>query len=138
MMNGIDLILADHRRVEALFAEFESTGDGAVVGQIVDSLSAHDQAEHAALYPLAGELIGDEAMLDHCLRAHSTVKKMIERLTTFEGPTLTVAVTALRDAVAEHVTEEESELLPALAKAATPGQLDGLAARIEQNKQRVG
>jgi hypothetical protein len=29
-------------------------------------------------------------------------------------------------------------VLPALRAAATPGQLDQLAARIEQNKQRVG
>jgi hypothetical protein len=40
--------------------------------------------------------------------------------------------------VTDHVQDEESKLLPALAKAATAEQLAGLAARIEQNKQRVG
>ena len=54
MPNGIELILADHRRVEALFASFAETGEAAIIGQVVDALAAHDDAEHAALYPLAG------------------------------------------------------------------------------------
>jgi hemerythrin superfamily protein len=138
MPNGIDLIVADHERVNDLFARFEAEGDATLIGEIVDALSAHDQAEHAALYPLAGELLGDERMLERLDRAHSLVKKLIEHLLGLEGLPLTEAVTELRTVVTDHVEDEESKLLPALAKAATPEQLAGLAARIEQNKQRVG
>lgn len=137
-MNGIDLVLADHRRVEELFDTYDETGDATVIGQIVDALSAHDQAEHAALYPLAGEVLGDADLVERLAAAHSRVKKLVEHLTGQEGASLDGTVSALRDAVSDHVAEEESELLPALAAAATPGQLDGLGARIEQNKQRVG
>ena len=138
MPNGIDLILADHERVIELFARFDESGDGTLVGQIVDALSAHDQAEHGALYPLAGEVLGDADMLGRYARAHSLVKKTIDQLMGLEGLPLLDAVAALQAAVSEHVADEESELLPALTKAATRGQLDGLAARIEQIKQRVG
>jgi hemerythrin superfamily protein len=138
MPNGIDLILADHERVNGLFARFDETGDATLVGQIVDALSAHDQAEHGALYPLAGELLGDAAMLERYSHAHSLVKKTIDKLLGLEGQPLIDEVSALQAAVSEHVADEESKLLPALAKAATPSQLDGLAARIEQIKQRVG
>jgi hemerythrin superfamily protein len=138
MANGIDLILADHERVKLLFAQFEEAGDAIIVGQIVDALSAHDQAEHAALYPLAGELLGDTGMIERCAAAHSLVKKTIDHLMGLEGQPLLDAVAMLRQAVTDHVADEESKLLPALAKAATPSQLDGLAARIEQVKQRVG
>ena len=137
-MNGIDLILADHRRVEGLFAGFDDSGDATVVGQIVDALTAHDDAEQAALYPLAGELLGDAARLDQFSYAHSLVKKLIDRLRTLEGPLLVDAIAKLEAAVQEHVAEEERDLLPALADAATAEQLDGLAARIEQVKQRAG
>ncbi|MDX6414078.1 MAG: hypothetical protein QOH23_1488 [Gaiellaceae bacterium] len=138
MANGIDLILADHERVKLLFAQFDEAGDATIVGQIVDALSAHDQAEQAALYPLAGELLGDTGMIERYAEAHSLVKKTIDNLMGLEGQPLLDAVATLRQAVTDHVADEEGKLLPALAKAATESQLDGLAARIEQVKQRVG
>ena len=137
-MNGIDLILADHERVNDLFDRFEATGDATLIGQIVDALSAHDDAEQAALYPLAGVVLGDEKLIERSSQAHSQVKKLIEHLWALEGAPLGDAVTTLRAAVTDHVADEERALLPKLAKKATPEQLDGLAARIEQVKQRVG
>lgn len=138
MPNGIDLILADHRRVDALFEEFAAGGDPTVVGRIVDALSMHDQAEHAALYPLAGHVLGDTELIARSAAAHSGVKKLIERLVQLEGAPLMDAVVELASVVRTHVEDEEQHLLPRLADACTPAQLEGLAARIEQNKQRVG
>ena len=66
------------------------------------------------------------------------VKRQMDLLRSLEGPPLHDGVVELQLLVAAHVEEEERELLPALEEAATPGQLQGLAARIEQNKQRVG
>jgi hemerythrin superfamily protein len=135
---GIDLVLADHRRVEGLFARFDETNDATVVGVIVDALTAHDQAEQAALYPLLGAVLGDADLVQEAGRAHSLVKQSIERLLGLEGAPLVDAVAALRQAVEDHVRDEEADLLPALEDAATPGQLDGLAVRFELAKQRVG
>jgi hemerythrin superfamily protein len=138
MANGIDLVLEDHRRVEALFEQFRTTGDGSYVGQIVDALTAHDEAEHSALYPLVGSVLGDTDMLARATLAHSAVKKQIDHLKHLEGPPLTDAVAVLRELVEEHVRDEERAILPALAEQATDAQLEGLAARILQTKQRVG
>jgi hypothetical protein len=55
-----------------------------------------------------------------------------------EGAALVAAMGQLHVAVANHVGDEETHLLPALQKKATTTQLDALGARIEQNKQRVG
>jgi len=137
-MNGIELILEDHERVNILFDRFEDTGDATLIGQIIDALTAHDQAEQAALYPLAGALLGDLPSIERYSRAHSMVKKLIEHMWALEGDALAAEVGILRAAVTEHVAEEENELLPALAEAATEEQLEGLAARMEQLKQRVG
>ena len=138
MPNGIDLILTDHRNVEAMFATFDATGDASVIGSVIDALKAHDDAEHAALYPLLGTLLGDVDMIERAAAAHSLVKKQIDLLTTLEGPPLVDAFAGLRALVAEHVADEETAMLPALANAATPQQLEGLGARILQAKQRVG
>ena len=138
MPNGIELILADHRRVEALFASFAETGEASIIGQVVDALAAHDDAEHAALYPLAGHVIGDAAAIERWAQAHSAVKKQIDYLKTQEGAPLTEAFETLRLLVQEHVEDEEKNLLPALADKSTDQQLDGLGARILQAKQRGG
>ncbi|MGD9702541.1 MAG: hemerythrin domain-containing protein [Acidimicrobiia bacterium] len=138
MANGIDLILADHRKVDELFATFATTGDGTIIGQVIDALSAHDDAEHAALYPLVGHVLGDTDMIERSGRAHSAVKKQIDHIKALEGAPLTEAFDVLRQLVEEHVADEEENILPALAEQATAQQLEGLGARILQAKQRGG
>lgn len=138
MPNGIDLILADHQRVSELFTEFDSTGNATIVGEIVDALKAHDDAEHAALYPFAGRLLGDEKMVERSAAAHSAVKKQIDVLTTLEGQPLVAAVSGLRKLVDKHVADEENNLFPRLSAAASAQQLSALGARIMQAKQRGG
>jgi predicted outer membrane lipoprotein len=138
MPNGIDLILADHEMVKDLFARFDETRDGTIVGQVIDALTAHDQAEHAALYPLAALVGADAALLQRCELAHSLVKKQFDVITALEGAPLVDAFAVLRALVTEHVTDEERNLLPAIAAQASEQQLEGLGARILQAKQRVG
>ncbi len=138
MPNGIDLILADHRSVEELFARFDESADATVIGQVVCELEAHDDAEQAALYPMVGVILGDADMITRSAAAHSAVKKQIDTLTTLEGAPLVEAFKSLRNIVQKHVADEEKNILPALGEAATPQQLEKLGARILQAKQRVG
>lgn len=138
MPNGINLILADHRTVDALFAAFARTGDATLIGQVVDSLMAHDDAEQGALYPFAAEVLSDPAVIERSAMAHSAVKQQVDHLTHLEGPPLVEAFDGLRRLVEGHVADEEKNLLPALGDKATPQQLDTLGARILQAKQRGG
>lgn len=138
MPDGIDLILADHERVNELFAKFAESGDGSVIGQIMDALTAHDEAEHSALYPLVGHVLGNRTLIERSAIAHSAVKKQFDHIRHLEGAPLIAAVAVLQRIVDKHVADEEKNILPALRAKATPAQLDGLAARIEQTKQRVG
>jgi len=138
MPNGIDLILADHERVRQLFESFATEPSGVTVGLIVDALVAHDAAEHAALYPLIGSLLGDAVMVERAAAAHSAVKQQIEYLSALEGEPLIAAVGVLRRLVNAHVADEEQKMLPALRDAATPAQVDALGARLLQAKQRGG
>ena len=138
MPNGIDLILADHEAVASLFDEFGRTGDASLVGQIVDQLAGHDDAEHGALYPLADIVLDDADLLGRSLLAHAAVKQQIDHVKAQEGPPFVDAVAVLRALVEDHVADEEKKLLPALRNAATDRQLDELGGRILQLKQRVG
>lgn len=138
MPNGIELILADHRAVEALFEAFDETGSGSIIGQVTDMLAAHDDAEQGALYPFALETLGADAVLDRSLVAHSALKRQIDHVKGLEGDPLVESFGVLRRLVADHVQDEEQNLLPALGEKASAGELDTLGARILQAKQRGG
>ena len=138
MITWTDLVLADHRRVEELFATFQSEPDGIVAGQIIDCLTVHDQAEHGALYPIAAELLEDIGLVERALVAHSAVKRQIELIRNLEGPPLVAAMTELQALVEEHVAEEEQQLIPAMSERCSQAQAELLAGRFEQAKQRVG
>ena len=138
MPDGIELILADHRWVDELFASYEGSGDALEVGRIFDALAAHDDAEHAALYPFAVSVLGDVALLPRFEAAHSAVKRQIDRTKFVEGAALKAEVRQLQKLVAAHVRDEETKLLPQLQSAATPAQLELLGTRILAVKQRAG
>ena len=138
MPNGVDLILVDHENVQDLFERFDATGDASIVGQVIDKLKAHDEAEMFALYPLAGVVLGDAKLVEHAMAAHTAVKHQIDVVSGLEGQPLVDAVALLRTLVREHVADEEKTLLPALAAEASPAQLGGLGARVLQIKQRGG
>jgi hemerythrin superfamily protein len=137
-MNAIELIQLDHRTVEALFEAFDEAPDGTLVGQILGELTAHDDAEQAALYPLLMEVVSDVDGLDQALLDHAKVKMLMEHLRSTEGDALVAAVAALRAAVQTHVQLEETTLLPAIESAATPAQLEWLTSAWLRAKQRVG
>jgi hemerythrin superfamily protein len=138
MPNGIDLILIDHQVVASLFEDFEETGQAAYIGQIIDQLAAHDDAEQQALYPLAALVLDDADLLDQAVAAHAAVKLQIDHLRSLEGQPFLDEVAVLKQMVEAHVADEEERLLPALQEAATDAQLDELGGRILQAKQRVG
>jgi hemerythrin superfamily protein len=135
---GIDLILLDHRRVEACFEEFARTRDTTLVGQLIGMLAAHDDAEQSALYPLMEAVGVPAARVAEARRAHSVVQALMDHARQQEGAALRADIAALQQAVLRHDQQEELTLLPALQVRATPEQLDGLGARILQVKQRVG
>ena len=138
MPSGIDLITSDHQIVNDLFDRFGSTGDASVVGEVLDALKAHDDAERAALYPMAAVVLGEAAPIEHALHSHHEVRAQIAAVSSLEGPGLVAAFDELRLLVQAHVEEEERDLLPAIAARATPQQLEALGARFLQAKQRGG
>ncbi|MEY2554080.1 MAG: hypothetical protein QOC57_1940 [Ilumatobacteraceae bacterium] len=138
MPKGIDLILADHATVKALFAEFDKTGEAGLIGQVIDALKAHDDAEHAALYPMAWSILNDGKLSQRCEIAHSRVKQQIELITGLEGQPLIDGFRVLRDLVLDHSADEVKHVLTAMAERETEQELDVLGARILRAKQRGG
>jgi hypothetical protein len=116
--NPVDIIKQDHRKVEALFEQFESSEDNKqkleIAKQVCMELTVHAQYEEELVYPLLmeeDEDTGEEAELEHEL-----IKFMISQIdgSTARDKTLGPKMKVLKELVEHHVEEEEDEALPEL------------------------
>ncbi|MEV0999835.1 hemerythrin domain-containing protein [Nonomuraea sp. NPDC050202] len=128
----ITLIKADHRKVEELFAKLASgRGDPrAIVAALYALLTAHARAEEDVVYP----------RLDahHGLEQHKEAEVLLDSLKRAQpgGTEFTSAHALLALTVSHHVQEEESTLLPLLARTASERELRDLGRTFRQRRQQ--
>jgi hemerythrin superfamily protein len=128
----------DHREVEDLFAEFEQSEDRAIAMQICDELEAHTAAEEAEVYPVIAE-VADEEMTEHAEEEHDEAKALIRQIrATSDADELRSLVGELKAAIAHHVAEEESEMLPMARDLLTEERLEELGEKFDEAKDEAG
>lgn len=145
-VDAIELLTDDHRRVDEMFEEYESTKDGAddddkeqrVVAICVE-LTVHATVEEEIFYPAAREAMSDDDsdMLDEAEVEHSTVKELVDQLSAMSPAEALydAKVKVLSEYVKHHVQEEEEKIFPALRE--TDLDLEALGAEIAQRKQEL-
>lgn len=138
--NAIDLLLNDHRKVEALFDRFEDEEDPArmleILRTIVVELAVHARIEEELFYPAAREALGGDAkdVLDEAAVEHASLKKMIVDLSVLgeDDAFFRAKVKVLGEYVRHHVLEEEGELIPMIESSGI--DLDALGRRLRERK----
>jgi hemerythrin-like domain-containing protein len=165
-MNAIELLKADHARVQALFRQYEAAEDQApqqreLVEQIFTELEVHAALEEELFYPAVRKHLGsvtveeeptDEAegdadevdvdanadLIVGALEEHQEVKSLIAALRALDPGEAQFQATfaELREGVEEHVGMEEDELMPAVA-AALGRELERLGQQLEQRKGQL-
>jgi hemerythrin superfamily protein len=119
---AIELLTADHRKVEALFEEYESEKEGdeetrrALAKKICGELTAHAQVEEELFYPWLRENLDEEdmEMLEEAYVEHAGAKDLIaqiEAATEIDGA-FDAKVKVLSEYIKHHVKEEEQEIFP--------------------------
>jgi hemerythrin superfamily protein len=115
----LDMLREDHRKVEALFDEFESARDARTKQRIVDTalqeLEAHAKVEESLVYPaIRKELEDEEDLMDEALEEHHIVHVLIRELKRMKpsDERYDAKFTVLGESVKHHVKEEESEMFP--------------------------
>lgn len=121
-MDPIELIKSDHRKVEALFEEYEAFGDdayeqkGDIVATIIAELEAHTEMEETIAYPVFRAALDDEGdkKVDEAYAEHDVAKHLMEELKSLDPQDVQFAakVTVLKENITHHVEEEEEDLLP--------------------------
>lgn len=133
--NVIDILKADHRKVEGLFKQFESaTSDEErknLIDEIVKEISIHATVEEKLVYP---ELEGEGEKTKEALEEHHAVKLLLAELADMTGSeeTAPAKVKVISEMVKHHIQEEELDLLPKLKR--TADDLEELGNQVLQEK----
>jgi hemerythrin superfamily protein len=146
--DAVELIRADHRKVERLFREFEEAGDRAhktkqeLVGQIVKELEVHATIEEESYYPAveAKAKKDGKELIGEAIEEHHVVKILLGELSSMssEDEAFDAKVTVLMENVRHHVEEEESELLPQSEKILGTDELTRLGEQMAARKRQLG
>lgn len=112
--DALQMLAADHRKVEELFETFESARGGAarskIVRQICEELTIHAMIEEQVFYPAVRDAVEDD-MLDEAQVEHDSAKALILSLREADpGDEFYEAkVSVLKEQVEHHVYEEERQ-----------------------------
>ncbi len=113
-VDGLKLLAEDHRRVEALFEEFEATkgklNKARLVQTICTELKVHTLLEEEIYYPaIRGEVEG--ADLEEAYVEHDAAKLLINELAaaTPDEAFFDAKVKVLKELIEHHVEEEEKQ-----------------------------
>jgi iron-sulfur cluster repair protein YtfE (RIC family) len=112
--DGLQLLAADHRKVDGLFADFEKASGASakqkLVKQICTELKVHTQIEEEILYPAIRGKVEDDA-LNEAWVEHDSAKTLINELEAAEPDEAfyDAKVKVLSELIEHHVKEEEKE-----------------------------
>lgn len=149
MSDAIELLKADHRKVEALLKEIHELPDTAherrasICAQVSRELKAHDKIETTIFYPaLKAKTTPDTEPRDEVLEAyeeHANIAGMLEKLavTAPTDESYNAKLQVLGELVKHHVKEEEHEMFKQARELLSESELKELGERIEREKQQL-
>ena len=121
-MDAIEMLKADHKKVKALFREYEAAGDRAfktkqrIADEVFSELEVHTMLEEEIFYPAVKARANAEGkdLIDEGVEEHHVVKLLIKELKalTPEDDAFDAKFKVMTENVEHHIEEEEGEMLP--------------------------
>jgi hemerythrin superfamily protein len=142
--DAIALLKSDHKKVKALFSEFDKIKDdgadedkAAIVAQICNELKIHTTIEEEIFYPAVRKAIEDSDLMDEALVEHAGAKDLIAQLeeAAVDDDLYSAKVTVLGEQIDHHVKEEEGSMFPKAQKAKV--DTAALGAKMTQRKMAL-
>lgn len=137
--NAIWLLKQDHRKVEELFKDFESSRTTnqkyQLIQQIIKELDVHTRVEEKLLYPILAK--EDKEKNGEANEEHHVVKLVLEELAQANGSesNLKSKVKVLSEIVKHHVKEEENGIFQTIERSGA--DMDELGQKIVKEKTRL-
>lgn len=145
MANAVELIKADHRKVEQLYQRYQGA-DGQIqhkqpiAQEICQELEIHAKLEEGIFYPAVQRKLGTDGdkLVKEAIKEHNEMKRVISQLqaSRFAGSDCDKVFQEMMSGVQHHVKEEESEMLPK-AQQRLGGELDSIGMQMQQRKQEL-
>jgi len=144
-MNAIDMLKADHKKVQELFKKFEAAKHRAdrkkqIAEKTCEELEMHTKLEENDFYP-AVEATGDQGVeyIREAEQEHKIVDDLISqiRTTSPESEEYDPTYKVLRESVEHHVHEEEGGMFPYAKRVLGSGDLDHIAHRMAERKKSL-
>ncbi len=146
-MDAIKMLLDDHKKVKAMFRDFEKLGDEAYVGkqkiadEVFMELEVHTALEEEIFYP-AVDAAGDDDETDlvaEGLEEHHVVKTLIAEMQamTSKDETFNPKFKVMTENVEHHIKEEEEELLPDARKTLGDDKVNELGDQMAARKKQL-
>ena len=115
---ALELLAADHRKVEYLFQQFEDEKEGdegtkrALAQRICGELTAHAQLEEELFYPWLRENMDEMEKIEEAYVEHATAKDLIAQIkgSATVDDAFDARVKVLSEYIKHHVKEEENEI----------------------------
>jgi hemerythrin superfamily protein len=121
--DAIAMLKADHRKVKALFDEFEdtsaSTKQQQIAAEALMELKIHATIEEEFFYPAVRQQIEDEdGIMEEADEEHHVAKLLIAELEQMQGDEdhWEAKFKVLAESVRHHIKEEEGEMFPQAKK----------------------
>jgi len=142
--DAIALLKADHRKVEGLFAKFESARGAEqkqrLAAEICAELTVHTMIEEEIFYPACREKIKDDDLLDEAFVEHDGAKVLVAEIEAGSPSAefYEAKVSVLSEMIKHHVKEEEKRSEGLFAKARSAGvDMDALGTRMTARKEEL-
>jgi hemerythrin superfamily protein len=118
-----DMLKKDHKKVEALFDEFESADSASsksrIIRETLHELEVHAKLEETLIYPAIRVKIEATDVMDEALEEHHVAHVLINELKRMKGSNSRhdAKFTVLGESIKHHVKEEEGTMFPEAEKA---------------------
>ena len=142
---AIELLMADHRKVEDLFEHYEAEKEGdddtkrRIANRICGELTVHAQVEEEIFYPWLRENLDEDdmEMLEEAQVEHNGAKDLIAQIEAAAeiDATYDAMVKVLSEYIKHHVKEEENEIFPEVSS--QKDELDELGQEMSARKEEL-
>jgi hemerythrin superfamily protein len=142
-MNALDILIADHRKLQKLMTQVEETSERAsakrmkLFGEIKLNATVHEKAEEKYLYPY---LLDIKKYRPDALEHREEVKimsRLLKELSTeISSEDWKAKFTVLKELTDNHIEEEENEFFPEISKLLSDQDLEKIGNQILEYKEK--
>lgn len=143
-IDGVQVLINDHRTVEDLFAQYERSTDPGeqtrIAHKVVHELAVHGEIEELLFYPRVRTALADgDDLADEAVHEHLEIKQTLNELDKMsaEDDGFDQKMRELMAEVRHHVEEEETEMFPKVRETMKPEQLEKLGTSLQGAKAIV-